>query len=1066
MKAFNISSLLISSMLCLSACGGGNGNTSGKTDTQTQTSTQSETSTNSETETQSETSTNSETETQSETSTQSETDTQVETDTQAPVITLNGAADIQISLGTSYFELGANATDDEDGSITPVITSNVDDTQIGSYSVLYTATDEAGNQASITRTVEVVLGADTKAPTITLNGQAEVTLEYLDEYIETGAVAVDLREGEVQVEISGQVNNSILGDYTLTYTASDSANNIATITRLIHVMDSTSPVINLVGETDITLEAGNEYVELGATVSDNYDSNLTANIASDLDMSIAGSYTITYQAMDSSLNSADIITRTINVVDTTAPELTLNGESDITIFEGDIYQELGAIASDNSSSELVIVISNNINNEVAGVYEVTYQVSDASSNQSSLTRTVTVALDLAPEITLNGEVYTSIFAGNSYTELGASAIDDKDGELEIEIVGTVDTQTEGEYELTYYATDSANHKVAVRRWVTVLPDAFVTIWKTDNYGQSEDSQITLEVNSEFSYDFTVDWGDGQTDSNVTSEITHTYSQVGEYQVIISGTYPQIYFASSRSTESDSRKLLSVEHWGNNVWLSMNQAFYYAQNMVMNADDAPDLSSVTDVSLMFFGASSFNQDLSSWDVSSVTIMERMFYDASSFNQDLSSWDVSSVTEMKNMFRSASSFNQDLSRWDVSSVTDMSSMFSGASSFNQDLSSWDVSSVTEMSNMFDGASSFNQDLSSWNVSSVTEMRYMFSGASSFNQDLSSWDVSSVTNMYDMFSGANSFNQDLSSWDVSSVTYMSYMFYAASSFNQVLSSWDVSSVTDMRNMFTDASSFNQDLSSWDVSSVTNMNRMFRGASNFNKDLSSWDVSSVTDMNWMFFDASGFNQDLSSWDVSSVTDMSAMFRDASSFNQDLSSWDVSSVTNMNRMFRGASSFNQDLSSWDVSSVRYMRYMFYGASSFNQDLSSWDVSSVTDMDWMFYGASSFNQDLSSWDVSSVTNLGYMFSGASSFNQDLSMWDITSVTDMREMFKDVTLSTTNYDALLASWSAQLTPKQNVTFDGGNSKYTPGSLAETGRNYLTQTLGWTITDGGAAEAVVD
>ena len=63
----------------------------------------------------------------------------------------------------------------------------------------------------------------------------------------------------------------------------------------------------------------------------------------------------------------------------------------------------------------------------------------------------------------------------------------------------------------------------------------------------------------------------------------------------------------------------------------------------------------------------------WDVSNVTNMENLFYGATSFNQDISRWDVSNVTNMSYMFV-ATSFNQDISRWDVSNVTNMSYMFS--------------------------------------------------------------------------------------------------------------------------------------------------------------------------------------------------------------------------------------------------------------------------------------------------------------------------------------------------------------------------------------------------------
>ena len=142
-------------------------------------------------------------------------------------------------------------------------------------------------------------------------------------------------------------------------------------------------------------------------------------------------------------------------------------------------------------------------------------------------------------------------------------------------------------------------------------------------------------------------------------------------------------------------------------------------------------------------------IADWDVTAVSDMSEMFYLASTFNQDLSKWDVSAVTNMQGMFEFASAFNLGLSKWDVSAVTNMITMFSGASAFNQDLSKWDVSAVTDMGHMFNGASTFNQDLSKWGVSPVTHMDNMFRGASSFKRNLCgvAW-VKSKADKTDMF------------------------------------------------------------------------------------------------------------------------------------------------------------------------------------------------------------------------------------------------------------------------------------------------------------------------------
>jgi hypothetical protein len=79
---------------------------------------------------------------------------------------------------------------------------------------------------------------DTTAPVITLNGSAQVEIELQEVYNEAGATAVDDEDGTVAVSISGTVNNNLKGDYTITYTASDGAGNVATAERTVTVVNS------------------------------------------------------------------------------------------------------------------------------------------------------------------------------------------------------------------------------------------------------------------------------------------------------------------------------------------------------------------------------------------------------------------------------------------------------------------------------------------------------------------------------------------------------------------------------------------------------------------------------------------------------------------------------------------------------------------------------------------------------------------------------------------------------------------------------------------------------------
>ncbi len=456
---------------------------------------------------------------------------------------------------------------------------------------------------------------------------------------------------------------------------------------------------------------------------------------------------------------------------------------------------------------------------------------------------------------------------------------------------------------------------------TNLSAQFITKWKTTTPNES----ITIPTNSSATYDYTVDWGDGDITPNETGDAIHTYATAGEHTVSISGAaFPRIYFASPSITPENRDKIISIDQWGTNPWTSMERAFQGCSKLEGQASDKPELANVESLKAMFNSCTIFNQDIGNWITTNVKNMDQMFKRATTFNQDLSLWNTENVKDMGDMFYGATAFNKNISAWDVSSVQDMSSMFKKATAFNNDntaltwTSGTGTSQVTTMKNMFDEATAFNQDISSWNVSLVDNMSYMFYGATSFNNNntaltwISGTGTSKVTKMYEMFSGATIFNQEIGSWNVSLVDDMNNMFYQATNFNKNISNWNVSEVTNMTSMFYDATAFNNDntaltwASGTGTSNVTGMSNMFRHATSFNQDISSWNVSSVKRMSWMFNDASIFDQNLEGWDVTGLTDASEMFEgialSQTNYEKLLISWAAQNV-NTGVVFGGGNS-------------------------------------------------------------------------------------------------------------------------------------------------------------------
>ncbi|WP_162897286.1 immunoglobulin-like domain-containing protein [Aquimarina sp. BL5] len=460
-------------------------------------------------------------------------------DTTIPVISLTGNAAVIVEAGTTYSDAGATASDSFDGNITAdIVTINPVNTAVpGVYTVTYNVSDAAGNDAvEVTREVTV---SDTTIPVISLIGDAAVTVEAGTTYSDTGATASDSFDGDITADIVtvNPVNTAVPGLYTVTYNVSDAAGNDAVeVTREVTVSDTTIPVISLIGDAAVTVEAGTTYSDTGATASDSFDGDITADIVTvnPVNTAVPGLYTVTYNVSDAAGNDAVEVTREVTVSDTTIPVISLIGDAAVTVEAGTTYSDTGATASDSFDGDITadIVTVNPVNTNVPGVYTVTYNVSDAAGNDAiQVTREVTVSDTTIPVISLTGNAAVMVEAGTTYSDAGATASDSFNGDITADIVtvNPVNTAVPGVYTVTYNVSDAAdNDAVEVTREVTVVNTSVPVITLSGN------ATVTVEAGTIYT-----DTGATARDS-ADGDITTAIVTVNPVDITIPGVYNITY----------------------------------------------------------------------------------------------------------------------------------------------------------------------------------------------------------------------------------------------------------------------------------------------------------------------------------------------------------------------------------------------------------------------------------------------------------------------------------------------------------------------------------------------
>jgi len=441
-----------------------------------------------------------------------------------PVITLKGKSGLLdtnfVELGYQYTEPGYSASSIIDGDITPFVTVSVTSLKSVPYpgAVLYTynVTDAEGLSAlTVYRIVKYT--KDKTPPILVVTGPDTTTIEVFHSYVLPTIFEVfDIVTKNLSPTVdSSKVNPLKIGMYPIIYSVTDSAGNVTTVFRYLHIIDTIAPVLKLNGNPIDTIGINISYKDPGVTATDNYFGTSTLDslviVNSDLDTSFYGIYTITYSLTDPAGNVAKTVTRTVVVKDMIPPLVKLKGSAidSIPVFTSYIDPGYSALDNFDNLSQMKITRTGTFyanfptgyGNVTGNFYTITYTAQDRAGNKGSATRIVKVQDLSAPVISLNGNPVASVCRWFKYIDAGYTVSDNYDSVKYIHIdtlgsfVSSGRTSRDGFYSIQYMATDRAgNSTKSDSRAIQVLPASDPSCTSGIETGLGLDNYIQLYPN--------------------------------------------------------------------------------------------------------------------------------------------------------------------------------------------------------------------------------------------------------------------------------------------------------------------------------------------------------------------------------------------------------------------------------------------------------------------------------------------------------------------------------------------------------------------------------------------
>ena len=210
-----------------------------------------------------------------------------------------------------------------------------------------------------------------KGPVVTLAGDALLWLNVGTDWVDPGATVTDEEDGDLGAAVADIEGNATTvdmsqpGTWRINYRAEDSSGTAGWARRVVKVVQPGTPILKLNGTEQMIHEAVTTFTDPGVTITDIAGNPVAGSqpvVTGGVNIQVKGNYVIKYEFTNEQGRVAEPVSREVQVVDTTPPELTLKPDArdaidPVTAYLGKVFEDPGVTSIDTLDGAIEVTTS-------------------------------------------------------------------------------------------------------------------------------------------------------------------------------------------------------------------------------------------------------------------------------------------------------------------------------------------------------------------------------------------------------------------------------------------------------------------------------------------------------------------------------------------------------------------------------------------------------------------------------------------------------------------------------------------------------------------------------------